>query len=106
MKKITRRGFLKGMAITGTALALKVGASDFASRTDQKDRPYTQWRVPNSEWMMIIDLSKCDGCKDQKVPECTQACITGHYAPEDHEYIKVFEVVNNEFARTDYFPRP
>ncbi|NHJ33346.1 MAG: 4Fe-4S dicluster domain-containing protein [Asgard group archaeon] len=109
MKKITRRDFLKGLALTGTAAILTdltVFADDVPQRSSQRDRPYDQWRIDDTEWMMIIDLAKCDGCEDVDVPRCTSACIEGHFAPEDHEYIKVFKVQESEFAKPHFFPRP
>ena len=44
------------------------------------------------QWAMIIDLRHCDGCQGvDKPPQCTVACIEGHYAPEPMEWIEVFE---------------
>ncbi len=43
-------------------------------------------------WAMIIDLRYCDGCQSVgKPPQCTEACIQGHYAPEPMEWIQVYE---------------
>jgi len=43
-------------------------------------------------WSMIIDLRSCDGCQSVgKPPQCTEACIAGHYAPQPMEWIQVFE---------------
>jgi molybdopterin-containing oxidoreductase family iron-sulfur binding subunit len=42
--------------------------------------------------MMVIDLPHCDGCQSVgKPPQCTTACIEGHFAPEPMEWIQVFE---------------
>ncbi len=44
------------------------------------------------QWTMIIDLRSCDGCQSvSKPPQCTAACIQGHFAPEPMEWIQVFE---------------
>jgi molybdopterin-containing oxidoreductase family iron-sulfur binding subunit len=44
------------------------------------------------QWTMIIDLRYCDGCQSEgKPPQCTRACIEGHFAPEPMEWIQVFE---------------
>lgn len=44
------------------------------------------------QWMMVIDLRHCDGCQGvAKPPQCTEACIEGHFAPEPMEWIQVFE---------------
>jgi dimethyl sulfoxide reductase iron-sulfur subunit len=43
-------------------------------------------------WSMIIDMRSCDGCQSVgKPPQCTEACIQGHYAPQPMEWIEVFE---------------
>ena len=44
------------------------------------------------QWTMIIDLRHCDGCQGvNKPPQCTTACIEGHFAPEPMEWIQVYE---------------
>jgi len=44
------------------------------------------------QWTMIIDLRRCDGCQSvEKPPQCTAACIQGHFAPEPMEWIEVYE---------------
>lgn len=52
-------------------------------------------------WVMVIDLAKCDGCK-----ECTQACSAMHFVPPGQEWIKVFENRDNNLAGAYWFPRP
>ncbi len=52
-------------------------------------------------WVMVIDLAKCDGCK-----ECTQACTAMHFVPPGQEWIKVFENRDNQIAGAYWFPRP
>lgn len=43
-------------------------------------------------WAMAIDLRYCDGCQSVgKPPQCTEACIEGHFAPEPMEWIQIFE---------------
>ncbi len=43
-------------------------------------------------WAMVIDLRYCDGCQSTgKPPQCTEACIEGHFAPEPMEWIQVYE---------------
>lgn len=108
MTKITRRDFLKGLAVAGTA-AVITDITVFASNdpaSEESDRPYHQWQIEGAEWGMVIDLAKCDGCTDLDTPACTQACIDGHYTPDDHEYIKVFSVVDNDKSEDYFFPRP
>ncbi len=43
-------------------------------------------------WAMVIDLRYCDGCQSTgKPPQCTEACIQGHFAPQPMEWIQVYE---------------
>ncbi|MCY3414895.1 MAG: 4Fe-4S dicluster domain-containing protein [Candidatus Heimdallarchaeota archaeon] len=118
MSKINRRDFLKGIGVAGTALGLAnvntiadVLVRDY--RDDEAERPYARWNVSENdavEWTMVIDLAKCDGCQDLvaegKKPRCTQACIDGHYTPDEFEFIKVFEVVDEHTEKQSFFPRP
>ncbi len=44
------------------------------------------------KWAMVIDLRACDGCQSVgKPPQCTEACVEGHYAPQPMEWIQVYE---------------
>ncbi|MBI2323761.1 MAG: 4Fe-4S dicluster domain-containing protein [Chloroflexi bacterium] len=52
------------------------------------------------QWAMVIDLRKCDGCK-----ECTLACQTEHALPKSFEWIKVFEVKDSQGGKY-FMPRP
>jgi len=43
-------------------------------------------------WAMVIDLRYCDGCQSiGKPPQCTLACIQGHFAPRPMQWIQVYE---------------
>jgi len=58
------------------------------------------------QWGMVIDLRACDGCQSVGLPpQCTAACIQGHFAPEPMEWIEVFE---HELAGggTQFVPTP
>jgi molybdopterin-containing oxidoreductase family iron-sulfur binding subunit len=57
--------------------------------------------ITGKKFIMVIDLSKCDGCK-----ECTKACQKMHFIPPDREWIKVFEMQDNESTAPYWFPRP
>jgi molybdopterin-containing oxidoreductase family iron-sulfur binding subunit len=42
-------------------------------------------------WCMVIDMKRCDGCVTLDVPpQCTQACIAGHFVPKGQEWIKIY----------------
>ncbi|MCY3410421.1 MAG: 4Fe-4S dicluster domain-containing protein [Candidatus Heimdallarchaeota archaeon] len=104
-----RRKVLKyiGIASLGITLLNFRAVGDRMMRTvDEIDRPYQQWQIEDSEWVMVIDLNACDGCKDTDRPRCTQACINGHYTPDTHEYIKVFEIIDDFSGEPYFFPRP
>ena len=58
------------------------GDAQAANMSDQRIR----------RWGMIIDLRKCDGCQGvDKPPQCTTACIEGHFVPEPMEWIEPYE---------------
>jgi molybdopterin-containing oxidoreductase family iron-sulfur binding subunit len=58
------------------------------------------------QWTMIIDLRYCDGCQSVgKPPQCTTACIEGHFAPEPMEWIQVFEA-ELPGGGTQFIPTP
>jgi molybdopterin-containing oxidoreductase family iron-sulfur binding subunit len=67
----------------GTAQSMEALAqSDPATTRDGRIR----------QWTMIIDLANCDGCQSQGTPpQCTTACIEGHYSPEPMEWLEVYE---------------
>ena len=74
--------------------------------------------VPNRGSMafgMVIDLNKCDGCKNDRVysvaiqdyePGCTAACRVMHNVPPEQEWIKIFYTKDNPMTNGYYFPRP
>ena len=66
-------------------------------------------RAPNGrirQWTMIIDLRHCDGCQSVgKPPQCTAACIEGHFVPEPMEWIQVFEA-QLPGGGTQFIPTP
>jgi molybdopterin-containing oxidoreductase family iron-sulfur binding subunit len=66
-------------------------------------------RAPNGrirQWTMIIDLRHCDGCQSVgKPPQCTAACIEGHFVPEPMEWIQVFEA-QLPGGGTQFIPAP
>jgi len=57
--------------------------------------------VPGRRWVMVIDLAKCDGCR-----ECTRACQAMHFIPAGQEWLRVYELRDNEQAAPYWFPRP
>ena len=66
----------------------------FLNRVKAADSPADEESVKEKvrAWCMVIDLKKCDGCTGLGIPpQCTQACISGHYVPKGMRWIQVFE---------------
>ncbi len=95
-KGLSRREFIKKS--TGAMGLLAVLSSPFvplfrrvaaATSTTEVDSSREKVRA----WCMVIDLKKCEGCVTiDAPPQCTQACITGHFVPKGQEWIEVYEV--------------
>ena len=91
---VSRRRFLGALgalttsgaiAAAGTGLAPIVFEPDPVVAAEQRSRRLRRWA-------MVIDLRRCDGCQSVgKPPQCTAACIAGHFAPEPMEWIQVYE---------------
>lgn len=94
-----RRRFLKLVTIAAfgapalaipRALGALPGPDSGAVALDHEPARTAEGRV--RQWTMIIDLRHCDGCQGvSKPPQCTMACIEGHYLPQPMEWIQVFE---------------
>lgn len=98
----TRRGFLqflvRGATLVGAvAVAWKAGAS----RIFREVLPARSIAPGNQRWVMVIDLAKCDGCRD-----CTRACNKMHFVPPVQEWIRVYEVSDNPAAGSYWLARP
>jgi Fe-S-cluster-containing dehydrogenase component len=57
--------------------------------------------IAGKKFVMVIDLSKCDGCK-----ACTVACQKMHFIPPDREWIKVYKMQDTESTAPYWFPKP
>jgi Fe-S-cluster-containing dehydrogenase component len=99
--QLTRRRFLKALAATIPAAALgpaildkAVQAAGIAPETVNTSNLSADASATKRlrRWAMVIDLRYCDGCQSVgKPPQCTEACIQGHYAPEPMEWMQVYE---------------
>ncbi len=96
--RMGRRGVLRlmGLGVLGIAplpilsSLIKATLDGHLVRSDGEVARTPDGRI--RQWTMIIDLRHCDGCQSvQKPPQCTAACIQGHFAPEPMEWIQVFE---------------
>ena len=98
---------LKLMGAAGLTAAAAPLVPNFVTRIvsaapDTDDTKPTRLR----KWAMVIDLRRCDGCQGIDLPpQCTEACIQGHYVPEPMEWIEVYE---NELPGegTQFIPTP
>lgn len=89
---IARRSLLK--LLGGGAVA--AGAAQIPSLASEAATPAHAPAIAANgrlrRWAMVIDLRRCDGCQSiGKPPQCTRACIEGHFAPEPMEWIEVYE---------------
>ncbi len=97
-KNMTRREFITRSA--GTIGMLALISSPFAVLNKEKAQQKAsntpsipQGKKTNRAWCMVIDLRKCDGCVTIDMPpQCTQACIDGHFVPQGQQWIQVYQV--------------
>lgn len=94
---IGRRAFLErlGLGVAGAVVAgagLDAGPGETMEASGIESLGSAEGSQRLRRWAMIIDLRRCDGCQSvKKPPQCTEACIQGHYAPEPMEWIQVYE---------------
>ncbi|MGZ4131215.1 MAG: 4Fe-4S dicluster domain-containing protein, partial [Actinomycetota bacterium] len=96
--RLGRRAFL-GRAAATAASAIAAGRVVSAVRGEpaRADTTTTPTEVP--QWAMVIDLARCDGCK-----ECTKACQRTHFTG-DQEWITVLDF-EDEGGGHYFLPRP
>ena len=63
--------------------------------------PSVRQGIPGRKWVMVIDLSKCDGCGS-----CTKACGKMHFIPPERQWIKVLRMQESENTAPYFFPQP
>lgn len=97
--QITRRTFLKRTVAASTISAVMLSGFDKVGAEGKGNEKGT-----------VIDLTKCDGCKDEPVPLCVSACRTKNESrfpqPKKEDIIpywpqKTFEDWSNEQDRID-----
>jgi molybdopterin-containing oxidoreductase family iron-sulfur binding subunit len=97
----TRRGFIQFLARgTGLLLVSWVVVRTVVARLYHAALPPRSVAPGKQRWVMVIDLAKCDGCRD-----CTKACTKMHFVPPLQEWIKVYEVADNSAAGSYFLPR-
>ncbi len=99
-----RRSLLRGLAVAAVGAAAAPLASSRVA-TASPTAAGTPGRL--RRWSMVIDLRKCDGCQSiGRPPQCTEACIQGHFAPEPMQWIQVYEAPLAGQAGTQFVPTP
>ncbi len=99
---VSRRGFFQFLVRGAGVLAASwVGLKAISAALFNAVLPARSVAPTNQKWVMVIDLAKCDGCRD-----CTKACTKMHFVPPMQEWIKVYEVRDNPAAGTYYLARP
>jgi dimethyl sulfoxide reductase iron-sulfur subunit len=89
---LSRRAFLRSLAVAlGAAGVASLGGTAIARAMSDADAAVADGSallLPAADrWVMVIDLAKCDGCK-----QCMQACKSGHNLPDDDQHwINVWE---------------
>jgi molybdopterin-containing oxidoreductase family iron-sulfur binding subunit len=105
--RVSRRRLLKLIGAAGVAaVAAPVIPGVLAKASgDPSDIKQTK-KGRLRRWAMIIDLGRCDGCQSiGKPPQCTAACVEGHFVPEPMEWIEVYEHEHPE-PGTGFIPTP
>ncbi len=94
-KKLNRQDFLKisggmvGAAILATPI---IGSLNRFNTKVATQNSTDGGKKQISQWVMVIDLRKCDGCVTiDEPPQCTQACIKMHSVPEEQKWIEVYK---------------
>ena len=101
--RTSRRWFLGRLAL-GAGVAATAAALPLRTQSNAADPTPPSRRL--RRWSMVIDLRRCDGCQSvNKPPQCTEACIQGHFAPKPMEWIQVYEVPLGDKG-TQFVPTP
>jgi len=104
---IPRRAFLRHTAAAATALGL-AGTLARTERAAATDGTPTGPRL--RQWVMVIDLRRCDGCAGLALPpQCTQFCNWSRFVPEQQQWLEVYEkeiVQDLPDSGVNYLPAP
>ncbi len=98
---ITRRRFLRIMGVGVAAGAVGLLFSDrLLDVVGFSDEDLRTLSGEEREWVMVIDLERCDGCR-----KCTLGCDLAHFVPKGQEWIKVYQV-QDEMGVEYFLPTP
>jgi Fe-S-cluster-containing dehydrogenase component len=92
---------MAAMTAEGKLVQVPAGAMAHHPAGLPPDDPRVRAGVPGRKWIMVVDLSKCDGCK-----KCTDACQKMHLTPPEREWIRVFKMQDARETTPYFFPKP
>ncbi len=107
-RRVGRRAFIGslGALLAAGPLGAVLAAGRSASANENAGAASSPPSQRLRRWTMVIDLRYCDGCQSTgKPPQCTEACIEGHYAPEPMQWIQVYESPLAD-GSTQFIPAP
>lgn len=84
-----------GLTVTNSSVQALLRA------TNLEVKPKNNSINKSRKWVRIIDLNKCNGCK-----ECTKACQQAHLLDPQQMWIKVYKIRNTPISSEYYLPRP
>lgn len=90
--------------VTGQLIQVPLALAGPNAPTGQAQKPHEgePYHVSGlKQWVMVIDLAKCDGCR-----HCQEACDAYHYIPENQEWIKIYRNRHEDGQGAYWFPRP
>jgi molybdopterin-containing oxidoreductase family iron-sulfur binding subunit len=101
-RDVSRRRFLKLIAVGGgfAAAGALGGKFLFEKLAGTPEDALNPAPGEKRSWVMLIDLKRCDGCG-----VCTAACRKEHNVPAGQEWIKVYQVRNDD-GSSYFLPRP
>lgn len=92
MFKMVGAATLAGVAVGWLPKALRTAPEPVAEAAGESTAENGESAKRLRQWMMIIDLRRCDGCQSQgTAPQCTNACNSGHFVPEPMQWMEVYE---------------
>ncbi|MBI4336380.1 MAG: 4Fe-4S dicluster domain-containing protein [Chloroflexi bacterium] len=92
--QVSRRRLLQLLGVAGVAAVAAPLVPSLLRRGGNREAVADEGAAPARvrQWAMVIDLRRCDGCQGIDLPpQCTEACIQGHYGPEPMEWVQVYE---------------
>ena len=88
-------------ALTHDHHLIQIEGAHAESLDPQQVRDAARQGIPNRKWIMVIDLSKCDGCG-----HCMDGCEKMHFIPPGRKWIKVLRMKDSRYSAPYFFPQP